>query len=179
MNVTVREMVSGDWDAVQRIYQDGIATGTATFQPEVPPFSEWDRAHHPFCRLVAVVSDMVIGFAVLMPVSARAVYAGVAEVSIYIAPEYTRKGAGTILLHALIAASEQHGIWMLQSGILSGNAASVRLHERCGFRLVGYREKIGCDRYGTWRDVIFFERRSRAVAWDDSCGNIIFQKNSD
>ena len=136
MNVTVREMVSGDWDAVQR-NQDGIATGTATFQPEVPPFSEWDRAHHPFCRLVAVVSDMVIGFAVLMPVSARAVYAGVAEVSIYIAPEYTRKGAGTILLHALIAASEQHGIWMLQSGILSGNAASVRLTRSAASGLSG------------------------------------------
>lgn len=119
---------------------------------------------------------MVIGFAVLMPVSARAVYAGGAEVSIYIAPEYTKKGAGTILLHALIAASELHGIWMLQSGILLGNAASVRLHERCSFRLAGYREKIGCDRCGTWWDMIFFERRSRAVAWDDSCENIIFQK---
>ncbi|MCZ9311864.1 MAG: GNAT family N-acetyltransferase [Methanocorpusculum sp.] len=122
---------------------------------------------HRSCRLVAVVSGMVIGFAVLMPVSVRAVYAGVAEVSIYIAPEYSGKGAGTILLHALIAASERHGIWMLQSGILSGNAASVRLHEKCGFRFVGYREKIGCDRHGTWRDVIFFERRSRVVAWEE------------
>ncbi|MDR0981359.1 MAG: GNAT family N-acetyltransferase [Methanocalculaceae archaeon] len=168
MDVTVREMISGDWDAVQRIYQDGIDTGIATFQPEVPPFAEWDRVHLPFCRLVAVASDIVIGFAVLMPVSARAVYAGVAEVSIYIAPEYAGKGAGTILLNALIAASERHGIWMLQSGILSGNVASVRLHEKCGFRLVGYREKIGCDRYGTWRDVIFFERRSHAVAWEES-----------
>lgn len=167
MDVTVREMEPGDWGAVSRIYQEGIDTGTATFQPEVPAFSEWDRVHLPVCRLVAVVSGMVIGFAVLMPVSSRAVYAGVAEVSIYITKTCAGNGAGTILLHALIAESERQGIWMLQSGILSGNAASVRLHEKCGFRLVGYREKVGCDRHGTWRDVIFFERRSRAVAWEN------------
>ena len=167
MDAEVRPMRPEDWNAVQRIYQDGIDTGIATFQPEVPSFTEWDLAHHPFCRLVSVVSGRVAGFAVLLPVSARAVYAGVAEVSIYIAKECTGQGTGTILLTALIAESERCSIWTLQSGILAGNAASIRVHERCGFRRVGYREKIGCDRTGMWRDLILFERRSHAVAWDD------------
>lgn len=152
----------GHWPKVKTIYEQGIATGHATFQTGAPDWEEWDAGHLKHSRLVALEEGQVIGWAALSPVSGRCVYAGVAEVSVYIAPEYRGKKAGEHLLKALIAESERQGIWTLQAGIFPENAASLKIHENCGFRRVGYREKIGKmgDR---WRDTVLLERRSQVA----------------
>lgn len=161
MAFQIRELSERDWPGVSRIYRQGIDTGLATLQPDCPAWAEWDRAHLKACRLVATEDDRVIGWAALSPVSSRCVYSGVAEVSVYIAPEYWGQGTGRTLLTELVRRSEEEGFWTLQSSILRENLASIRLHERCGFRLVGYRERIGRDREGRWRDTLLMERRSR------------------
>jgi phosphinothricin acetyltransferase len=156
-------MTEHDWRAVRAIYESGIATGHATFQTEAPSWENWDRTHLSSCRLVARDdSRNVIGWAALSPVSARPVYAGVAEVSVYVAEDARGMGIGRRLLEALIAASEADGRWTLQAGIFPENAASLRIHESCGFRVVGRRERIGAH-HGIWRDVLLLERRSRVV----------------
>jgi len=162
VKVTVDAMTAGDYERVADIYRAGIETGNATFETEVPPWEAWDKSHLSVARLVARNSSGVVGWAALSPVSDRCVYEGVAEVSIYITEEARGQGVGRALLHALIDASEQAGIWTLQTGIFPENVASVELHKRCGFRIVGTREKIGKmgDR---WRDVFFLERRSAKV----------------
>jgi phosphinothricin acetyltransferase len=147
---------------VRSIYLEGIATGNATFETDVPDWQDWDRHHLPACRLVARQNRDVVGWAALSPVSSRCVYAGVAEVSIYIAASAQGQGAGKTLLRALVVASEQEDIWTLQAGILAENAASIALHEACGFRQVGVRERLG-QLHGAWRDVVLMERRSRIV----------------
>jgi phosphinothricin acetyltransferase len=139
-----------------------MAGGNATFETEVPSFAAWDAAHHPELRLVALVQGEVVGFAVLAPVSARAVYAGVAESSVYVAAAARGRGVGRALMEELILRSERAGIWTIQTGIFPENAASLALHERVGFRVVGLRERLG-RREGTWRDVVLLERRSGAV----------------
>jgi phosphinothricin acetyltransferase len=144
-------------------------TNISTFQIECPPYEEWDSTHMKSCRLVAVTDSKVIGWTALTPVSSRCVYAGVAEVSIYIDRDYQGKGIGEQLLRELIRQSEGNGIWTLQSGIMQENAGSIRLHDKCGFRMVGYREKIGRDRYGVWRNNVLMERRSQSDIFDD-CG---------
>lgn len=152
-----------DWPQVRAIYLEGIATGQATFEQHAPEWEAWDRKHLPACRLVA--SDgagRVVGWAALTPYSVRAVYAGVAEVSVYIAAAARGQGVGRRLLAALVEASEAVGIWTLQAGIFPENIASVRLHESCGFRLVGRRQRIG-QLHGVWRDVLLLERRSLTV----------------
>ena len=162
----VGAMLPGDWPEVARIYAEGVATGNATFETAVPPWERWDAAHLPAPRLVARNNDGgLLGWAALSPVSARAVYAGVAEVSVYVAAGARGRGVGRALLEALVRGSEAAGIWTLQAGIFPENEASIRLHLRCGFRLVGTRERIGKldDR---WRDVQFVERRSRVVGLD-------------
>ena len=153
-------MTEADWPYVSRIYQQGMDTNRATFQEKCPPWEEWNRSHLASCRLVAAFEGRVVGWAALSAVSSRCVYAGVAEVSIYIDSAAQGQGAGTQLLGAMIRASEAEGCWMLQSGIFEDNLASIRLHERCGFRLVGYRERIGRDRFGVWRNTVLMERRS-------------------
>lgn len=164
MGVVVRPMEGSDWAAVAGIYQEGIDTDMATFQTECPAYDQWDAAHLQACRLVAVDSEgSVAGWAALSPVSSRYVYRGVAEVSIYIASSQRGQGVGTALLDALAEASEQEGIWTLQSGIMADNLASIRLHEKCGYRMVGTRQRIGCDRHGLWRDTVLMERRSTVV----------------
>jgi phosphinothricin acetyltransferase len=155
-------MTAEHWPQVKAIYESGIATGNATFQSAVPEWEEWDKAHVKSCRLVATDNGQVTGWAALTPVSGRCVYAGVAEVSVYVDAAARGKGAGRALLAALINASEQHGFWTLQAGIFPENTASVKLHERCGFRLVGRREKIG-QMNGAWRDTLLLERRSRVT----------------
>lgn len=165
---TVRPMTDADWPDVARVYQQGMDTNLATFQTSCPPWAEWDAAHLKECRLVAEAEGAFAGWAALSPVSSRCVYAGVAELSIYIDEAMRKKGAGKALLTALISASEAAGFWTLQSGILAENAASAALHRSCGFRLVGYREKIGQDRFGVWRDTLLMERRS---ARDEFAGN--------
>ena len=160
MQLTIREMTSEDWPAVARIYQEGMDTTLATFQTECPSWKEWNAVHLPRCRLVAVLDGAVAGWVALSAYSSRSVYAGVAHLSIYIGAEARGIGVGKALLTALISASEAAGFWTLQSGIMENNAASIALHASCGFRLVGYREKIGRDRFGVWRNTLLMERRS-------------------
>ncbi len=149
-----------DWPAVEAIYLEGLATGKASFETESPGWANWSAKHHLHSRLVARADERVLGWAALSPVSTRPVYAGVAEVSIYIADAARGQGVGKALLHALIEQSEQNGIWTLQAGIFPENTASIALHESCGFRQVGRREKIG-KLNGVWRDVVLLERRSK------------------
>ena len=152
-------MLAEDWPAVRAIYLEGIATGNATFAQSAPDWAEWDAGHLESCRLVATVEEVVAGWAALSAVSSRCVYAGVAEVSIYVAESARGKGVGLELLQALAGASEHAGLWTLQAGIFPENTASIRLHKRCGFRVVGTRERIGCMD-GRWRDVMLLERRA-------------------
>jgi phosphinothricin acetyltransferase len=160
--IKILPLTANDWEAVRSIYAEGIATGNATFETTAPDWSRWDASHLPSCRFVALYSGTVVGWAALSRVSARDVYAGVAEVSVYVGTESRGKGVGTCLLASLIAASESAGIWTLQAGIFPENHASIRLHERCGFRIVGIRERLGRSD-GPWRDVALMERRSRTV----------------
>lgn len=160
MAYQVREMDDADWPEVSRIYRAGIDTNLATLQAECPAWAEWDDSHLKACRLVVTEKNAVAGFAALTAVSGRCVYAGVAEVSIYVAPEHRGRGVGELLLRELILRSEHSGFWTLQSGILQENAASILLHKSCGFRMVGYRERIGRDRFGKWRNTVLMERRS-------------------
>ena len=150
------------WPGVKTIYEQGVATGQATFQTDSPTWEQWNASHLPHSRLVALRDNTVIGWAALTPVSGRCVYAGVAEVSVYIAPGYRGQKVGQTLLRALINSSEQHNLWTLQSSIFPENEASVHIHEKCGFRLVGYRDKIG-QQHGIWRNTVILERRSTTV----------------
>lgn len=159
-------MAPGDWDTVRAIYQEGIATGHATFEHSVPDWGRWDAGHLPICRLVARANSKVLGWAALSPVSSRPVYAGVAEVSVYVAEQARGRGIGFQLLSALVEASEEQGIWTLQAGIFPENKASIELHKRCGFRIVGTREKIG-RMNGRWRDTVMMERRSSAIGTEE------------
>jgi L-amino acid N-acyltransferase YncA len=148
-----------DWPAVRSIYEEGIATGDATFETEVPGWEEWDATHLHEHRLVAWRGDEIVGWAAVVPVSGRCAYAGVAEHSVYVSAAARGQGVGRHLLEALVASTEQAGIWTLQSGIFPENSVSLRLHEACGFRIVGIRERLGRHQ-GRWRDVILLERRS-------------------
>ncbi len=150
------------WRSVRRIYLEGLATGHGSFETRAPTWSRWHAAHRADCRLVACENGAVLGWAALSPVSARKVYAGVAEVSVYVAAAARSRGVGRALLEALVRASEAAGVWTLQAGIFPENAASLALHRRCGFRVVGVRERIGC-RNGVWRDVCLLERRSPSI----------------
>jgi phosphinothricin acetyltransferase len=155
-------MFSDDWAEVARIYLEGIESGHATFETDVPSWERWDAAHLPFARLVAIAGEVIIGWAALSRVSAREVYSGVAEISVYVADKSRGQGLGGLLLEALIKESESNGIWTLQASIFPENATSIRLHQRCGFREVGRRERIAKLR-GVWRDTVLLERRSRIV----------------
>ncbi len=165
MDITLDVMQPSDWPQVAAIYREGIATRNATFETEPPPWEKWDAAHRCDCRLVARRGHQLFGWAALSPVSGRCVYAGVAEVSLYIASAARGQGIGKALLTALIAESERAGIWTLQAGIFPENAASVGLHTACGFRIVGRRERLG-QMHGVWRDVLLMERRSAVVGAD-------------
>jgi phosphinothricin acetyltransferase len=149
-----------DWKQVRAIYEEGIATGNATFETCSPEWDVWDSKHLGTCRLVARRGDEIVGWAALSHVSSRAAYRGVAEVSVYVGESAKGQGIGSELLSALIEASEIAGIWTVQAGIFSENVASLALHEKHGFRTVGIREKIGCLN-GQWRDVVLMERRSK------------------
>ena len=147
---------------MSEIFAQGIATGNATFETSVPTWPEWDARQLPACRLVGLRGGEVVGWAALSAVSTRHVYRGVAEVSVYIAEGARGQGIGAALLDKLIEESERNGIWTLQAGILVENVASIHLHEKAGFRIVGRRERIGCM-HGIWRDTILMERRSKIV----------------
>lgn len=163
----LQPLTAAHWPQVREIYEQGIATGNATFQTQAPEWEEWDRAHVAHSRLVAVDagygrSGQVLGWAALTPVSGRCVYAGVAEVSVYVAGAARGRGVGRQLLAALVAASEAHGLWTLQAGIFDDNHPSLSIHAGAGFRTVGYRERIG-QLHGVWRTTVLLERRSAAV----------------
>jgi L-amino acid N-acyltransferase YncA len=158
-SVTFRVMQANDWPMVSMIYRQGIASSDATFETEVPEWDEWDKNHIQKVRIVAENKEQIVGWAALSPVSDRCVYQGVAEVSVYVAENARGGGVGKALLKKLIEGSEEQGIWTLQAGIFPENKASVTLHEKCGFRVIGKRERLG-QLHGRWRDVLFLERRS-------------------
>ncbi len=158
----IRNLLPSDWEQTKSIYEKGIATENATFQTTAPSWDEWDSSHLKTCRIVADVNGRLVGWAALTPVSSRCVYAGVAEVSVYVDPEHSGRGIGFTLLKELIALSEAEGIWTLQAGIFPENIGSLRIHEKCGFRTLGVREKIG-KQNGVWRDTVLLERRSRTI----------------
>ena len=160
--LAIEEMRPGDWPQVKEIYLEGIATGHATFETDAPSWEVWDDAHLGFARLVARDGQKISGWAALSPVSRREAYAGVAEVSVYVAANDRNAGVGRALLEALITESEKNGIWMLQAVVFPENAATIALHLRCGFREVGRRERIG-KLNGQWRDTILLERRSPLI----------------
>lgn len=156
----IKDMQSPHGSEVLEIYRQGIESGHATFTSTVPSWNDWDLSHLKTPRLVYAIDDVVFGWAALSPVSSRCVYAGVAEVSIYIAASQRGRGLGRILLSALIERSEALNIWTLQSGIFPENTASIKVHESTGFRLVGRRERLG-QMNGQWRDILLFERRMK------------------
>ena len=161
--MTIQPLAEDHWPAVRAIYEQGIATGNATFETQAPEWQAWDRAHLAHSRLVAVDdAGTVLGWAALSPVSSRCVYGGVAELSIYIAAGARGQGVGRQLLQALIADSEAQGIWTLQAGTFEENAASIGLHTQAGFRVIGHRERIG-QHHGVWRNTVQMERRSPTV----------------
>src|SRR5215470_11724007 len=160
MDIQFSNLRDSDWSRIREIYMEGIATGNATFETEAPRWAAWDATHRRDCRLIALSDGHIIGWGALAPVSATQVYVGVAEVSIYVAESVRGHGVGQRLLATLIEESEREGIWTLQAGIFPENTASIALHEKCGFRKVGVRERLGQLR-GQWRDVILLERRSK------------------
>ncbi len=160
--ITVEKMQAADWQFVKQIYEKGIATGNATFQTSAPEWDEWNSSHLTHSRVVAKEGDNILGWAALTPVSGRFVYAGVAEVSVYVSDKARGKGLGKQLLQKLIKESEANNLWTLQAGIFPENIPSIKIHEDCGLRIIGKRERIG-KMNGVWRDTVLLERRSKKV----------------
>lgn len=165
MTFIVEKMLPRHWEEVRAVYSEGLSTGDASFETEAPEWERWDASHLVCCRLVALEGACVAGWAALSPVSTRKVYAGVAEVSVYVGARFRGMGLGRTLLSALVAESEADGVWTLQASIFPENVASVALHIACGFREVGRRERIA-QRDGRWRDTVLLERRSRTLGVD-------------
>jgi L-amino acid N-acyltransferase YncA len=158
----VRSISEASYPDVARIYEEGIVTGVATFETEAKDWAEWDKSHFQFGRIIACEDEYVLGWAGLSPVSSRCVYGGVAEVSVYVAADARGKGVGKYLLNQLIKGSEENNIWTLQSRVFRENIRSIALHEKCGFRIIGYKERIG-KLHGQWMENVLLERRSNVV----------------
>ena len=180
--ISIRALLPEDWSEVADIYRQGIETGDATFETEVPAWEEWDRSKEPHSRLVAVAEELnggdsgsgrerIVGFAALSPVSGRCCYAGVAEVMVYVGAPWRGRGLGRKLLSSLIESGERNGIWTMLAGIFPENAASVRIHDALGFRLIGSHRRIGRMADGRWRDTLLLERRSELVGVDSGTGD--------
>lgn len=173
MNITIRKMEKEDWSAVLEIYVQGIQTDRATFNIACPSYAEWDATHVKGCRLVAEVDGEIVGWAALTPFSTRECYRGVAEDSVYVNEEYGGKGIGEKLLSALLAESEAQDFWTIQAHIIQKNEPSLRLHTKCGFRPVGYRERIAKDRFGVWQNTVLMEHRiQKDVAGGCDCAMV-------
>ncbi len=155
----IREMKASDWPEVSLIYGQALIKGNATFNTICPGYDEWDKAHSQDCRLVCEMDGTVVGWAAISPTSSRQAYRGVVEVSIYIDQMHQSQGLGTSLLEALIELCIKHGYWCLYSAIFSINKASISLHKKCGFREIGYREKIAKDKFGNWQNTTLMEKR--------------------
>lgn len=160
--ITIRPFVKSDFPSVKGIYQQGIDSGEATFQEQAKDYDVWNESLLPSCRLVAESNRQIIGWAALSSASNRCVYSGIAEVSVYVSSNSQGLGVGNSLLEALIKASEEEGIWTLQAGIFPENKASIHIHSKNGFKVLGIREKLG-QMNGIWRDIVFMERRSKVV----------------
>ncbi len=161
-SMIVIEISEENYPEVARIYDEGLKTGTATFETTIPTWEKWDTGHLSFGRIMAVDENNYLGWAALSPVSSRCVYGGVAEVSVYISESARGKGVGEFLLKNLIEISEANNIWTLQSGIFRDNMASHKLHIKCGFREIGFKERVG-QLKGIWKDNVLLERRSKIV----------------
>ena len=160
--IILDKMLPADWEAVKQIYEEGIATGNATFQQQAPNWEEWNNDHLSHSRIIAKEDGTILGWAALTGVSGRCVYAGVAEVSVYVSDKARGKGVGKKLLQKLIEESEANNIWTLQAGIFPENIASIKIHNASGFRTLGVRERIG-HMNGIWRDTVLMERRSKII----------------
>lgn len=161
--IIIREMKDSDWEEVKNIYQQGIDSGISTFMRNVPEFEYWNKSKLKIGRLVALCGEKIVGWIVLSPTSSREEYSGVCEISVYIHKDYKRMGIGRKLIEKEIEVSETNNIWTLQSVMLRNNLPSMKLHENCGFRVVGYREKVAKDRYDQWQNSILMERRSKNI----------------
>jgi L-amino acid N-acyltransferase YncA len=166
MNITIHTMQDCDWESVAAIYEQGIKSVNATFRSILPTFEEWNNSHIRKCRLVAVTHDKIVGWAALTKTSGMSAFDGVAELSLYIADDCKRKGIGKLLLENLITDSEKNGFWTLQSNIFQENLASIELHKKCGFRVIGIRERVAKDKNGNWRTNVLLEKRSTVVGID-------------
>jgi L-amino acid N-acyltransferase YncA len=160
--VSIKRLEPEHWPGVAHVYAEGIATGNATFETDVPSWERWDGSHLPEHRLVALRGGEVVGWAAAGSVSDRCVYCGVVEHSVYIGEAARGQGVGQRLLEELIASTEAAGIWTIQTGIFPENEGSIRLHERVGFEVVGLRKRLG-KLNGEWRDVLLLERRSARI----------------
>ena len=164
--IEFRPLMAEDYPAVAEIYRQGIESGNATFETEVPDWESWNAGRSSECRLVAEAGGEVIGYAALSPVSGRCVYGGVREAMIYVAAEARGQGVGKRLLRRLVEESEALGIWTLQAGIFPENAGSIRIFEKAGFKILGTHERLGRFHDGRWRDVVLMERRSSVTGVD-------------
>jgi len=151
-------MTRADWPEVEAIFAGGIATGDATFETEPPSWETFDGSRLTHSRLVAIEDGAIVGWATVSPTSRRACYGGVVELTVYVAEEARGRGIGRELVEALVGAAADAGVWTLQASIFPENAASLVLHERLGFRVVGRRERIA-QLNGKWRDTLLLERR--------------------
>lgn len=159
----IRMMNENDWDSMARIYNQSLQKGDVTFTAECPTYAEWDIAHIKECRFVYELDGQVVGYTMIAPTSKREPYKGVVELSIFVDENHLRKGIGTALLKRLCQETEKNGYWTLYSAIFSVNTASIELHKKCGFRVIGYREDIAKDRFGNWQSTTIMERRNGIV----------------
>ena len=156
----IREMRDEDWETVAEIYKQGLEEGTSTFNTECPGFTEWNEGHVKNCRFVFEEEGKVVGWIALSPSSSRCAYKGCVEMSVYVDRNYRGHGIGTALVNTIIREAEKDGYWSIYSAIFSINKASIALHKKCGFREIGYRERIAKDRFGKWQNTTLMEYRA-------------------
>lgn len=156
----IREMRTSDWEAVKAIFEQSVEKGNATFWTFCPKFEDWDDSHAKVCRFVYETDGRVVGYIVISPHSSRECYKGVAEISVYIDEKYRGRGIGTVLLTKVKEEARKQGYWTLYSNIFTDNEASIKLHEKCGFRVVGIRDRIAKNKLGNWQSTTMMEWRN-------------------